>query len=110
MPDSFEEMLERHTQFLRSRTVEELVEKSLRMLHSEESDDPNPHTAYNGADRPAKRDLTSRERDVLCRILDDILYQLKVTRDLNSLMWRDHPAHLAPGGIRMQMQDVSRLF
>lgn len=29
--------------------------------------------AYDGSNRPQERDLTARERDVLCRILYDVL-------------------------------------
>lgn len=36
-------------------------------------DDPENKKAYDGSDNPPKRELTARERDILVRLIDDIL-------------------------------------
>lgn len=37
------------------------------------ADDPENEKAYDGSDNPPKRELTARERDILVRLIDDIL-------------------------------------
>lgn len=37
------------------------------------ADDPKNEKAYDGSDNPPKRELTARERDILVRLIDDIL-------------------------------------
>jgi hypothetical protein len=34
--------------------------------------------AYDGSNRPQDRELTARERDILCRVLNDILIPIKL--------------------------------
>ena len=33
--------------------------------------------AYDGSNNPPKRNLTARERDILCRILTDVLHEYR---------------------------------
>ncbi len=60
--------------------------------------------AYDGSNKPQSRELTARERDILTRILNDILHVLRKTRSLDSLNFMD-----GQGFIRMGLEEVPKL-
>lgn len=53
---------------------------------------------YNGdpTPRPQQRPLTPLERDIVTRVIADILFQLRMNGKADSLMWKD-----GNGGIRL---------
>jgi hypothetical protein len=61
--------------------------------------------AYDGSSkRRPRRALSPLERDILCRILDDIFHELRATNNLDSLQFvRDR------GGIRMYAHEIPML-
>jgi hypothetical protein len=61
--------------------------------------------AYDGSNRPQDRPLTARERDILTRILFDILHELHRSQSLSSLMFID-----GQGGIRMDNTEIQSLI
>jgi YD repeat-containing protein len=57
--------------------------------------------AYDGSSRRQSRRLTPRERDILTRILRDIVSELRRSGDLDSLWFIE-----GNGGIRMEPSEV----
>lgn len=49
--------------------MDETVQKIVEKLYA----DNDENLAYDGSDNPTKRELTARERDILCRVISDIL-------------------------------------
>lgn len=72
--------------------------------------------AYDGQSRPQERELTPRERDILTRILSDIILQIHrvavndghlsivTTQNLDELMFANRL-----GGIRMDLHEVETI-
>lgn len=59
-------------------------------------------TAYDGMSKKRqKRALTPLERDILTRILSDIIYQIRCEGNLDSLQFID-----GKGGIRMEPEEI----
>lgn len=59
-------------------------------------------TAYDGVSkRRPRRALQPLERDILCRIIQDIMHELRATGNLDSLMFARRR-----GGIRMDANEV----
>lgn len=66
--------------------------------------------AFDGEREPQRRELRALERDVLCRLLGDVLHRVRETRDLDSLVWADHRSGVGTGGVRLDAWEVPLLL
>lgn len=60
--------------------------------------------AFDGEAEPQRRELRALERDVLCRLLSDVLYQVRLHRTLDALTFDP-----GPGGVRLEAWEVPLL-
>lgn len=61
--------------------------------------------AFDGECEPQRRELRALERDVLCRLLEDVLGQVRRHQSLDALVWAD-----GPGGVRLDAWEVPLLL
>lgn len=71
-----------------------------RRLHAEDEirrvvDEHTGQTAYDGSNDAQKRELTARERDIVCRVLSDIISHARHSPGITD--WRDLHVHIRVG-------------
>lgn len=83
-----------------------------------EYEDPHPvavpapcslDEAFDGEREPQRRELRALERDVLCRLLEDVLGQVRRTGSLDGLVWADFGL-VSGGGVRLDAWEVPLLL